>query len=358
MTSRTSLESAAEQEKHLEAASSLQDAFGKANLKLKSNAAEFTDGEETLLKDPVIVASDVAAQLTFLRKLKFQYLEQNAKDKYVKTIVSDIDDAPMVTADDNRELATKNEEKKTRLRDAKAELADVQGNIKTLAPLVEEDYDKVEKQTEKATTLAQKIIDAKLTLTRLRQTHPHPRLTIPMADQKLAEQVEQMQTLHDKVQEISKNAQTIKEGVKEGSLEVEKLRMQRAELEKTVKAIKIDDEGDDNRKLKPLYDWFMVTLAIHRLIHGLHQSHAASENELRLTYSVAPSPADKPTLITICLIFAPDTRHLAAVQVAGLEELDLDVGDVIDTHIQTNDVYGLVAAVLSHVRVSLALRTI
>ena len=117
------------------------------------------------------------------------------------------------------------------------------------------DYDKVKKATENATMLAQKIIDAKLTLTRLRQTHPRPRLTVPMADQKLAEQVEQMQTLHDSVQEISKNAQTIKEGVKEGSLEVEKLRMQRAELEKTVKAIKVDDEGDDSRRLKPLFDW-------------------------------------------------------------------------------------------------------
>ncbi len=75
---------------------------------------------------------------TFLRKLKFQHLEQNAKDKYVKTIVSDIDDAPMVTDDDNHELKAKNEEKKARLREAKARLSETQGNIKTLAPLVEE----------------------------------------------------------------------------------------------------------------------------------------------------------------------------------------------------------------------------
>jgi hypothetical protein len=56
----------------------------------------------------------------------------------VKTIVSDIDDAPMVTADDNAELAAKNDEKKSRLREAKTRLAEVQGNIRTLAPLVEE----------------------------------------------------------------------------------------------------------------------------------------------------------------------------------------------------------------------------
>lgn len=56
----------------------------------------------------------------------------------MKTIVSDIDDAPMATADDNNKLAAKNDEKKAQLREAKTQLAEVQGNIRTLAPLVEE----------------------------------------------------------------------------------------------------------------------------------------------------------------------------------------------------------------------------
>ncbi|KAF8623182.1 hypothetical protein AX17_007507 [Amanita inopinata Kibby_2008] len=357
--SRTSLESAAEQEKYLEAARSLQDTFEKESLKLVANATAFhsykleVDGEENSLRDPAIVSSDVAAQMSFLRKLKFQYLEQNAKDRYVKTIVSDIDDAPMVTADDNSKLSSRNEQKKAKLREAKVKLAEVQGDIVTLAPLVEEDYNKIKKATEKATMLAQKIIDAKLALSRLRQTHPHPRLTIPLADQKLAEQVEKMQTLHDEVQAISKNSQNIKERVKGGGVELEKLRMERAEAEKAVKLAKVDE---DDGKLIPLYDWYTASLALHRSIHNLHESHAASENELRLTYNVAPSPSEKPILLTITLIFAPDTRHLAAVQVSGLEEVDLDVGDVIDTHIQTNDMQGVIAAILSHVRTTLALR--
>lgn len=75
---------------------------------------------------------------TYLRKLKFQYLEQNAKDKYVKSIVSDIDDAPFVTAEDNRELATLNEEKKAKLKVAKDALREVQQDVRNLAPIVEQ----------------------------------------------------------------------------------------------------------------------------------------------------------------------------------------------------------------------------
>jgi len=81
--------------------------------------------------------SDVIFQ-TYLRKLKFQYLEQNAKDKYVKSIVSDIDDAPIVTAEQNKELAVINQEKKEKLKAAKDKLAEMQSNIRILAPMVEQ----------------------------------------------------------------------------------------------------------------------------------------------------------------------------------------------------------------------------
>lgn len=73
---------------------------------------------------------------SYLRKLKFQYLEQNAKDRYVKSIVSDIDDAPIVTADDNNELLASNAAKKEKLKIAKAKLAEMYQDIRTLSPLV------------------------------------------------------------------------------------------------------------------------------------------------------------------------------------------------------------------------------
>lgn len=73
-----------------------------------------------------------------MRKLKFQYLEQNAKDRYIKTIVSDIEDAPIITEEDNAQLQDQNAERKVRLKQAKDRLAETQNNIRTLAPLVEE----------------------------------------------------------------------------------------------------------------------------------------------------------------------------------------------------------------------------
>ena len=72
---------------------------------------------------------------SFMRRLKFQYLENNAKDKYVKTIVND--EAPMITADTNADLQAANSLKKEKLKSAKTRLAERHGDIRNLAPLVE-----------------------------------------------------------------------------------------------------------------------------------------------------------------------------------------------------------------------------
>ncbi|KAG6908926.1 hypothetical protein DXG01_002705 [Tephrocybe rancida] len=347
-----------QQEQLLKSADILKSEIDKANLQLLRNVSDFhswkldPESDDTLdlagVKDPAIVSADVAAQTTFLRKLKFQYLEQNAKDRYVKSIVSDIDDAPIVTAEENKDLLASNVAKKERLKVAKSSLAETQADIRTLAPLVESDYEKIKDTASEASALAQKIHDARLALTRLRKMHPNPRLTVPLADQKLVDQVEEMQALNDELEAVNGQVQGVKEQVKRGVLDVEALRAERAEVEKAVKMARVEE---DDARLVPLYSWYSASTSLHRSMADLHESYTASENELRLTYSVdSPVKGGPPHRVTITLIFAPDTRRLAAVQTKGLEELGVDVGDLVDAHVQVNDVHGVVAAILGRAR--------
>jgi hypothetical protein len=85
-------------------------------------------------------------------------------------------------------------------------------------------------------------------------------------------------------------------------------------------------------------------------ISNLEESHFATENELRLTYKIDMPPPSPPHRITISLIFASDTRKLAAAQASGLDELGVEAGDVIDAHVQVDDAHGLVAAILARAR--------
>ncbi|KAF4577547.1 hypothetical protein EYR40_003089 [Pleurotus pulmonarius] len=329
-----------------------------SNLNIVKSVEQFTALEDES-KDPALVASDLAAQTAFLRKLKFAYLEQNAKDKYVKTIVSDIDDAPIVTADDNKALFASNEEAKQRLKAAKESLHHTQKSIRELAPAVEQEYNKAQKMTARASALSQKILDARLDLIRLRQTHPHPRLTIPLADQKLVDQVAEMQALNDDLEAAQRHMHTVKERIRTSAGAAERLRMERAEAEHAVRKIRERAAADarNERLFVPLYDWYVYTssLALHRSIHGLVAAESVSDNELRLQYRINASP---PFDLTVALIFEPTTRALASVAVAtdpegalealGLPENALD--EIIGVHVQRNDPHHAVAAIVARVR--------
>src|ERR1700761_7030082 len=71
------------------------------------------------------------------------------------------------------------------------------------------DYMKLRDSAAKAALLTQKIIDARLALTRLRHAHPKPRLTISAAEQRLADQVTEMQVLNDNIEEASKRTHNV-----------------------------------------------------------------------------------------------------------------------------------------------------
>ncbi|KAH7886965.1 hypothetical protein F5I97DRAFT_1871767 [Phlebopus sp. FC_14] len=323
-----------------------------ARSRLKSHHPEGVDdwpGEDTL-SDPANVASDVAAQTSFLRQLKFQYVEQYAKDKYVKTIVSD--DAPLIMASSNEELRLRNEEKKRILKESKVRLAEKQQDVRTLAPLVEEDYQKARSLTSLAASLSAQILDARLAITRLRQAHPPPRLTIASATLTADAQIEQMQSLDDELQGLNNRVAETKERIKDGTGEVERLRG--VERERVAELGLMGKQGgeEEDPRIAGLYNWFLASLNVHRSLLSLTSSHAESENELQLTYSIDPprtSSVSTSRDVTLTLLFIPNTRQLASANI-NFGGIDIDLGDVVDAHVQANDIPGLVWAVLARVR--------
>ncbi|PSR70751.1 hypothetical protein PHLCEN_2v13371 [Hermanssonia centrifuga] len=290
------------------------------------------------LVDPATVSLDVSAQLAFFRKLKYQYLEQKAKDQYIKIIVSD--DAPSITAADNELQRQQNELKKQDLKEEKQALAEMHSNIRTLAPLVEQDYNRAKALTAEAVTLARNILDARLAVTRLRQAYPHPRLTVPSAEAQLEDQVADMQNLEDTLQTLNGKIDAVKNRVKTGARDVERMRVDRADLEKLVKKSRSDV---DDARVVGLYDWYTASLNLHKSFYSLESSRSASENELHLVYSL--SSARRKLHIT--LVFVPNTCQLANAQISGMQS---DTNDLVGAHVAANNVPGLIAAVLARAR--------
>ncbi|KAH8825851.1 hypothetical protein DL96DRAFT_1530418 [Flagelloscypha sp. PMI_526] len=333
----------------------LRERFESTSLMLPSTPTSFLDVQREIhadsdlatpnTLDPKLVPGNVKSQKMYMRNLKFQYIEQKAKNQFVRTIISDIEDVPMITQEDNKSLEEVNSAKKEKLRAVKEQLAATRENIETMAPLVEDDYRKVKDSIEEAQTLAQKILDAQLLLSRIRQSHPQPRYTIESAEAKLDEQVAEMQTLTDSLEESKKRFATTKKLVARANENVERLRGERAEMERQFKEDAARSGDPEDARLPPLYDWFTASISVHCWIHNLHESVAVSDNELRLTYAL---PGDQKVVIHI--VYIPGTKQLASVEAEGVEELGLDVQYMLDGYVRANDVQGAVSAVLSAAR--------
>lgn len=113
------------------------------------------------------------------------------------------------------------------------------------------DYIRVKEAIDRA-ALAQKIIDARTSLALLRQRHPHPRLTISLANEKLMDQVTEMQKLNDEVQAAKQKNKAEKSRLKTATANLDSVRIEAAEAERQVKMAHIDE---DDSRIIPLYDW-------------------------------------------------------------------------------------------------------
>lgn len=315
----------------------------------------------------------------FLRNLKFRYLEQAAKKKYVVEIMSE--EGPAISVADNEELKAKNEEKKMALRDVKDKLSEKQKDIRDLAPLVEEglvpcsfslsrtilidkplssDYEKAKAVIAEISSLSQQILDARLALTRSKQRHPEPRLTVSSALAQLDSQVVKMQESADELQAVNSKVSAVKEDIKERSRQLEVSRSQRAELEK-IRSSKVDEVEDP--RYAGLCDWcvyhfltllvkvksdswprYTAAISLHQSILGLETFHVESENELQLVYKI--TSASEPRQLKVKLLFLPNTWRLADAEITWVE----DMSYLVDLYVRSNDAPGLLVAALAKAR--------
>ncbi|KAF9236669.1 hypothetical protein BU15DRAFT_76767 [Melanogaster broomeanus] len=161
-------------------------------------------------------------------------------------------------------------------------------------------------------------------------------------DATLDSQVEQMQKMEDKLQDLNSQIGTAKQQLKTEMADLERLRgVERERIGELGLVEKEAGEAEDPR-IGGLYDWyascqlyildgssdevsdlaahgyrFLASLTIHRSILSLKSSHPESENELRLTYSIDP-PASLPSSgsrdLILTLLFIPNTRQLASAE--------------------------------------------
>ena len=100
----------------------------------------------------------------------------------------------------------------------------------------------------------------------------------------------------------------------------------------------------DNFFFFDLLQRYQASVSLHKSLMSLDMFETPSENELQLTYSLPKSRS-----VTIVLVFLPNTRQIAEARVMNSDE-DIDIQELVGVHTASNDVPGLLRAILARLR--------
>ncbi|KZT62519.1 hypothetical protein CALCODRAFT_479106 [Calocera cornea HHB12733] len=285
--------------------------------------------------NPALIDRDVADYKDYFTKVKFKYLEQESKERFLRYILRE--DPPSLRAAHNMQLEQSNTALKTSLKTSKLVLDSSITQLRALTPRVEAQHVQALSDTREADHLIKEILDMELELARLRAQHPpESRMTISRATQILDEQVETLQELTGELHARTQGLGQLKQLLGRKGRELEKVELGRITAEGRLSEAKRASEGRDG-SVEKLVSWYTSAIAGYKDLMGIRSLIAHTENELRVVY--ATPRGDR----TLCLVFEPGTGRLGDAKV--LEE-KLDLSEAVDLAVAGNDVPALVRRVL------------
>ncbi|KAL7416379.1 hypothetical protein BDY24DRAFT_379560 [Mrakia frigida] len=321
--------------------------------------------------NPTLVEEEISAQIEFFKKIKFKYLEQEAKETFLKLILAE--DPVQIDREDNNRLEEENKESKAILKASKIELDALRNEVGRVAEEVATGHAQLTNEVQETDQLSKEIREMELELARLRTTVPvSERMTITEANELLDNQIMEIQTLADEVESKSAKVDETKRELGRLVKVVDRLGPERAKEELRVKnalASRSNVDGDTKR-IESICKWYTSLLSLHKSYLSIESITTSGPNDLRITWdlptpppppppknsrNVAPPPTKGTEPVTLLLSF--DSTSVAGGGGGGGLLVDgsligstLDISEAVMQALPGNDVQGLVGDVLGRLR--------
>lgn len=256
--------------------------------------------------------------LDYFKKLKFIYLEQETKMRFMSDIQDDIETGKEATVYSAAEVAERErvaKTLKTQLTDAKTTVRNLRKDVDAAADELVEPWQEVERDSREAETLIKEIADMELSLAKIRaQNHGKGGnvaaiadrdgpLTTSEAEQYCDYQVEEMTRVEGQTAQTKKNIETTKKDLISSLRSLDRIHAERSTAEKYANEAKLGMGVDGGRDLETerLCASHASTIHLLRSLLGVDEIEATASNEMRITYrlpldaSINGHPADAAT---------------------------------------------------------------
>ncbi|KAI3477282.1 hypothetical protein L1887_61057 [Cichorium endivia] len=249
-------------------------------------------------------------QNDYFKKLKFIYLEQETKMRFMADIQDDLDSGKEATVYSAAEVAERERAAKalkTQLTDAKAEVRALRKEVDAAADELFEPWQQVERDSREAEQLIKEIGDMELELAKIRaQNHGKGGivaaiagrdgpLTTSEAEEYCDAQIGDMTALEGKTTDVKRAIETTKKDLVSSLRALDRINAERSLAEKFANEAKMGMGLDGGRDLETerLCASHIATIGLLKSLLGVDEIEAISANEIRITYKL---PLDSAAL--------------------------------------------------------------
>ncbi|KAG5820364.1 hypothetical protein H9Q74_008910 [Fusarium xylarioides] len=178
---------------------------------------------------PAGLTADLAHYKELFAKLRFSYVQQVTKEKFIRAIVGD---PPMiVTMEENLELEKENAIAKKQLEELKTEVADMVADLERRGIELSQKYESVQLETAKLREMPTKIEDLEMRIEQLRTELETPDGSAPSMNLPLAKTQDLVNQRKLEQQELARELESLQAKVPRKRKEAERLRIELQPLE-------------------------------------------------------------------------------------------------------------------------------
>ncbi|KAN0063360.1 hypothetical protein ACQY0O_004526 [Thecaphora frezii] len=271
------------------------------------------DIDWAIYKDwPEGIAKEEVMMLDYFRKLKFIYLEQETKMRFLADVQDDIENGTEATVYSAAEVAERErtaKSLKSQLVEAKSLVRSLRAKVDAAAEKLVEPWQQVEQDSKEAEKLVKEIGDMELELAKIRaQSHgkgnvaaiagKEGSLTTAEAEEVCDAQIQEMTTLEERTTAAQQAIEKTKKELVASLKSLDRLNAERSAAEKYAAEAKLGMGRDGGRDLETerLCASHTTTLALLKSLLGLEEVEAVDGNEIRLVYRL-PVVAKRDKLI-------------------------------------------------------------
>ncbi|KAF4963214.1 hypothetical protein FSARC_8749 [Fusarium sarcochroum] len=178
---------------------------------------------------PASLIADLAHYKELFAKLRFSYVQQVTKEKFIRAIVGD---PPMiVTMEENMELEKENAVAKKQLKELKTEVADMVADLEQRGTELSKKYESVELETTKLREMPSKIEELEMRIEQLHADQETPEGSSPSMNLPLAKTQDLVNQRKLEQQELARELESLQAKVPRKRKEAERLRIELQPLE-------------------------------------------------------------------------------------------------------------------------------